>query len=87
MDKRQTELARHALGLDGNRKRSYRNSFVTGRGTSDHSFWLGMVEDGDAIRIEGRRLPFGGDDLFVLTTIGASRALRDGETVDPEDFR
>lgn len=46
-----------------------------------------MVEDGDAIRIEGKRLPFGGDDLFMLTTIGASRALRVGETVDPEDFR
>lgn len=87
MDERQTELARHALGLDGKRKRSFRNSFVTHPGGSDHSFWMGMVNDGDAVVVAGRRLPFGGDDLFVLTTVGASRALRDGETLDPEDFK
>lgn len=87
MDKLQTELARHALGLTGERKRSYRNSFVCGAGQSDHSLWMGMVQDGDAVKVDGKRLPFGGDDLFVLTTIGASRALRDGETLDPEDFR
>ena len=38
------------------------------------------------MRVDGRKLPFGGDDLFCLTPQGANKALRDGETLDPEDF-
>ncbi|MDG4905965.1 hypothetical protein P9228_05825 [Mesorhizobium sp. WSM4898] len=30
----QRDLARHALGLDGRRKESYRNYFVTGEGST-----------------------------------------------------
>lgn len=86
MDKRQTELARHALGLDGRRTHSYRNCYVCGPGTSDHSLWMGMVSDGDATRRDGKTLPYGDDDLFHLTLIGARKALLAAETLDREDF-
>ncbi|PXW75938.1 hypothetical protein C7451_106102 [Blastomonas natatoria] len=86
MTSEQIELARHALGLDGQRKRSYRNRYVTGPGGSDHPAWLAMVEAGDAKKRDGSTLPFGGDDIFWLTRQGAEKALRKGEKLCPEDF-
>lgn len=86
MTPRQIDLARHALGLDGRTRRSYRNRFVAGPGHEDYGEWLSMVSSGFAIRHSGRRLHFGGDDLFVLTKTGAEAALRPSETLDPEDF-
>lgn len=81
-----TALSRHALGLDGKRKRSHRNYFVTGPGSSDYEEWKYMVSIGDAVRFDGKNLQFGGDDLFKLTFKGANAVLREGETLDPEDF-
>lgn len=78
-------LARHALGLDGRHKVTYRNHFVTGPGSVDYAPWLAMVESGDAIRRPGSELT-GGDDLFTLTLKGARAALLPGESLDPEDF-
>jgi hypothetical protein len=75
-----------ALGLDGRRKMSYRNRYVTGPGASEHATWLGMVADGNAERRDGETLPYGGDDLFWLTRAGATAALRGKERLDPEDF-
>jgi hypothetical protein len=86
MSPEQTNLARHALGLDGKRKQSYRNHFVTGPGSSDHPIWMQMVDAGLAWRRRGSQLT-GGDDLFGLTTTGARAALKSGETLCPEDFR
>ena len=85
MSSNQIELARHALGLTRS-KTSYRNRFVTGPGSTDYQPWLDMVEAGDAVRVGGEKLPFGGDDLFCLTPKGAEQALRAGERLDPEDF-
>lgn len=79
------DLARHALGLPNNRNRSYRNRFVTGEGSTDHPHWLAMVARGDARRFPGSQLT-GGDDLFILTTVGAKAALMKGETLCREDF-
>lgn len=85
MSPEQVALARHALGLDGRRRMSYRNHFVTGPGTTDYGPWVAMVETGDAKRLPGSELT-GGDDLFLLTLQGARAALRTGERLDPEDF-
>lgn len=85
MSPEQRDLARHALGLDGRRKLSYRNRFVTGPGSTDYENWLQMVSNGFAWRRAGSALT-GGDDLFGLTSIGAQAALNTGERLCPEDF-
>jgi hypothetical protein len=82
---KQRELARHALGLPNKRKMTYRNHFVTGPGHDDFDQWCAMVESGHAVRRKGSPLT-GGDDLFMLTKIGATAALAKGEKLDPEDF-
>lgn len=81
----QIDLVRHALGLT-QQKTSYRNHFVAGPGATDYQPWLDLTAAGDAVRVEGRKLPFGGDDLFCVTPQGARKALRKGERLDPEDF-
>jgi hypothetical protein len=83
---KQIELSRHALGLDGRRKQSYRNRFVIGPESSDYAVWMAMVEAGDATRRDGSTVPFGGCDIFYLTKQGAEKVLRKGERIDPEDF-
>jgi hypothetical protein len=81
---RERELARHALGLNDWRKRSYRNHYVVGE-CDDHTIWLGMATRGLARRFRGNQLT-GGDDLFRLTRPGAEAALGPGEELDSEDF-
>ncbi|TGQ19150.1 MAG: hypothetical protein E5V67_22815 [Mesorhizobium sp.] len=81
----QRDLARHALGLDGRRKESYRNYFVTGEGSTDHPHWLAMVEAGYATRRSGSILT-GGDDFFRLTRAGADLALDPGESLNTVEF-
>lgn len=66
MTPEQIELARHALGLPNDRRRSYRNRFVTGPGHSDYDNWMQMVAAGNARRRSGNQLT-GGDDFFWLT--------------------
>lgn len=85
MSPEQRELARHALGLPNKRRRSYRNHFVTGEGSTDHPHWVAMVGAGEAWRRPGSPLT-GGDDLFGLTRLGAEAALDKREGLDPEDF-
>jgi hypothetical protein len=86
MTPQQKELARHALGLTGQRTLSYRNHFVTGKGSPDHRPWLDLVASGHAKRRAGSQLT-GGDDLFWLTLAGAKAALNPGDRLDPEDFK
>lgn len=85
MDKEQTKLARHALGLTGGKKMSYRNHFVTGPGSPDYEAWAHMVASGHAWRQAGNEMT-GGDDLFGLTLAGARSVLLKGETLCLEDF-
>lgn len=86
MTPRQRELARHALGLPNDRRKSYRNRFVAGELHRDYSEWQAMVERGDAERHDGKLLSFGGSHLFCLTEQGARAALEPGEHLDREDF-
>jgi len=81
----EVSLARHALGLDGKRKESYRNRFVAGESHGDYGAWMDMCKKGLAVRIDNRAT-FGGDWLFVLTRDGAEQALYEDETLSPEDF-
>lgn len=78
MTPRHIELARHALGLTGERTRSYRNRFVAGKGHADFADWMVMVLEGNAKRLSG--------NMFSLTLVGARRALRNSESLDSEDF-
>ncbi len=80
----QRQLARHALGLPNERRRSYRNHYVVDAG-ADHAEWIAMVEAGAARRWKGNALT-GDMDLFRLTRAGAAAALELGETLHPEDF-
>ncbi|MER8990440.1 hypothetical protein [Mesorhizobium sp. M0678] len=81
----QRDLARHALGLDGRHKETFRNYFVTGERSTDHPHWLAMVEAGHATRRSGSLLT-GGDDFFRMTRAGAKLALDPGETLNPYTF-
>lgn len=72
-------MMRHALGLDGRHKTSWRNHYVVGSGP-DHDAWMALFQAGYAGRRLGNALT-GGDDLFWLTQIGAEAALDDGETL------
>ncbi|MER9056481.1 hypothetical protein [Mesorhizobium sp. M0910] len=81
----QRDLARHAIGLDGRHKQSFRNHFVTGEGSADHPHWLAMVESGHATRRRCSILT-GGDDLFRLTRAGAELVLDPGESLNPDAF-
>lgn len=85
MTPEQIELARHALGLDGRRKQSFRNHFVTGPYSSDYQLWVDAANAGDAKMRESGLLPKG-DACFWLTEQGAKKALAEGESLCPEDF-
>lgn len=85
MTPEQIELARHALGLPNRQRKSYRNRFVAGPGHGDYMQWVQMVVSGIAEQHTVLGLA-GGADLFVLTTVGASMALRPREKLDREDF-
>jgi len=84
MSETQRNLARHALGLSRS-KVSYRNHFVTEKGSTNYDHWVAMVAIGAARQINGNALS-GGDDVFWLTRDGAKYALNDGENLSAEDF-
>jgi hypothetical protein len=85
MNNHQQNIARHALGLDGKRTRSYRNYYTTPPDCPDHAEWMKLVADGDAECFDKRAI-MGGCDLFKLTFQGARKALLPAETLDHEDF-
>ena len=85
MTPEQIELARHALGLPNPVRRSYRNHFFTGPGTTDHPAWEAMVAAGLAKKRNGGSLS-GGDDVFWLTKAAAVKAVKRGERLSSEDF-
>jgi hypothetical protein len=81
MSPKQKEMARHALGLPNDNKRSYRNRYVVSRDNAD---WKALLASGHAkIETLGFVAPTA---LFYLTRKGAEAALEPGETLDAEDF-
>lgn len=78
----QIKLARHALGLPNDRKRSYRNRYFTPIGSAAYVEWCDMVADGKARgKEDGSPQAF-----FWLRVEGATEACEPGETLDMEDF-
>jgi hypothetical protein len=80
----QKKLARHALGLPNDMRRSYRNRYraaVDGPITGE---WRKMVEAGLATCQPVKDSQLG--DFFYLTPAGAQLALEAGEKLCPEDF-
>lgn len=78
----QRKMARHALGLDGRRKRSYRNRYVAALGGDIEDQWNDLCRRGLAERGTTGWAFVG----FCLTDDGAREALDPGEILDPEDF-
>ena len=79
----QIGLARHALGLDGRQKQSYRNRYFCDPKSAPGFEWESMVARGYADYIDHK-----GQTLrqYWLTQEGAQKALRSGERLCPEDF-
>jgi hypothetical protein len=78
----QQKMARHALGLDGERKRSYRNRYYAALCSSVEDEWNDLCRRGLAERGRDGSHSVG----FFLTEEGARAALLPGEILDPEDF-
>lgn len=75
------DLARHALGLGGRRRVSYRNHFVCDTDPT----WESLVARGLAT-VRRSAEACGGMHTYRLTRAGAEAALAPGERLDPEDF-
>lgn len=82
MNNLQRKMARHALGLDGSRKRSYRNRYFVSGASPQEDEWNELCRRGLAEREKGS----GSTVHFYLTDEGAREALDPGEILDPEDF-
>lgn len=78
----QRKMARHALGLDGERRRSYRNRYVAALCSSIEDEWNDLCRRGLAERGRDGSHSVG----FCLTLEGAREALDPPEILDPEDF-
>lgn len=80
----QRELARHALGLPNDARRSYRNRYFAAAGSPTADQWMAMVSAGEA---EGGDPGHKVSSLhFCLTRKGAELALDKRESLCPEDF-
>lgn len=80
----QRRLARHALGLPNDMRRSYRNRFSAPPGTTCRPAWDDMAAKGYATLDVSVGLNLG---LFHLTVEAAEFVLEPRESLDPEDFR
>lgn len=80
----QRELARHALGLPNQARRSFRNRYYAAAGGHCAAQWQEMVESGEAEGGEPSR-PVS-SLFFCLTRKGAELALDPRESLCPEDF-
>lgn len=84
MDEASRKLARHALGLPNDQRKSYRNRYFANSEGRVFDIWCGLVEQGLAVGPEMAT----GISLarFELTDVGAKLSLEPGETLCREDF-
>ena len=85
MNTTQKHLARHALGLDGHRKSSYRNRYAASPGSPEDREWFEMMKAGEA-EIHKMNIGMTHLNFYSLTDQGAKAALNEGEYLDAEDF-
>lgn len=82
MNHLQRKMARSALGLGTDSKRSYRNRYFASPDSPQAEEWDALCRAGLACREKGGgRLAH-----FYLTDEGAQAALDPGDSLDPEDF-
>lgn len=86
LTQKQYLLARHALGLPNDHKKSYRNHFMAADGTPDFNEWKTMEADGFAFGVKCEELWGKNNTMFRLSESGARRALFGREKLDEEDF-
>jgi len=82
---KQRHLVRHAIGFDGRHTETFRNHFVTGRGSDDYEPWMDMVAKGYAHLRLGSEIS-GGDDIFWVTKETALFVRENDEHLS-RDFR
>lgn len=75
-------MARHALGLPNDKRRSYRNYYTAPLGSATEAAWDGLVSMGFAHRGEKPSTLA----RYCMTYKGARAVLYPGETLDTEDF-
>jgi hypothetical protein len=82
------EMIRHAVGLDGRYKTTYRNHFVCNAPDRDHEAWTGLVSRGLARVMKGKILGelSGGMDCFCATRAAVLAVLKPDEKL-AEDFK
>jgi hypothetical protein len=83
MNATQRAMARHALGLPNDQRRSYRNRYFVPNGTAKASEWVNMEAAGLA---ECQSDPLASQMWFILTRMGAQAALNEAESLCMEDF-
>lgn len=78
-------ILQHSLGVgDYGDKPSYRNHFVTGKGSSDHLICQALVEKG-LMKIQPMdKMLTGGDDCFVVTQKGIDYVALNSPMRPPE---
>lgn len=78
-------ILQHSLGVgEFGDKPSYRNHFVTGKGGSDHSLCLELVEQGLMKNHPMNKALTGGDDCFVVTPKGIDYVALNSPQRPPE---
>ncbi|MDP9590640.1 UNVERIFIED_ORG: hypothetical protein J2W19_003204 [Shinella zoogloeoides] len=78
MNAEQLHILQHSLGLDPcGRGTMYRNSFVTGAGSTDHPACMALVAKGFMTRRAKVQL-YGGDDIFTVTDAGKRAVVAEG---------
>lgn len=85
LSKKQREMARHALGLPNQYRKSYRNRYFIGGPCETFDAWTEMVSAGmaESVPVNGTQI---GRTMFYLTRAGAEAVLKRGERLCPEDF-
>ena len=82
---KQYNLVRHAIGLDGRSKTTYRNHYVCPADSEDGREWMDLVKQGLAHHRKGSEIS-GGDDVFWATRETALACRKKDEHLD-RDFR
>lgn len=87
LSERQRKMARHALGLPNDTRKSYRNRYFVGEPCEAFDDWTEMVNAGMAERVSVsvKGTPIG-RTMFYLTRPGAEAVLKRGERLCTEDF-
>jgi hypothetical protein len=86
MTPEQTALARGALGLPNDSRKTWRNSLFVRRGSPEHALWTHMVESGVAVNFGPMKTYQPDCDQFSLRLRAAEAVLLPGERIERNNF-